>query len=79
MLFAEPTFGVTVAELQEDLRSGAAADAVPEHLVGYLAAAMVGTAFEVGVAMIEREPPDVDGATAFATALFLGGIERLQR
>jgi hypothetical protein len=29
--------------------------------------------------MIERHPPDVDGAAAFATAVFLGGIERLGR
>jgi hypothetical protein len=38
---------------------------------------MVGAALEVGVAMVKREPPDVDGATEFATRVFLGGIERL--
>jgi hypothetical protein len=27
----------------------------------------------------DRDSPDVDGATAFATALFLGGIERMAR
>ena len=27
--------------------------------------------------MIERDPPDVEGAARFATDLFLGGIERL--
>jgi hypothetical protein len=31
------------------------------------------------VRMVERNPPDVDGASRFATELFLGGIERLRR
>ncbi len=29
--------------------------------------------------MVKREPPDVDGATRFATSVLLGGIERLGR
>ena len=40
---------------------------------------MAGVALEVGIRMIDRDPPDVDGAAAFATAVFLGGIERLGR
>jgi hypothetical protein len=44
-----------------------------------MAAAMVGAAFEIGVRMIERDPPDVAGATRFATDLFVGGIDRLAR
>ena len=43
----------------------------------YVAAAMVGAGIEIGVKMIERDPPDVQGATRFATELFLGGIARL--
>jgi hypothetical protein len=27
--------------------------------------------------MLERDPPDVDGATGFATELFLGGMARV--
>lgn len=76
--FAEPAFGVSVAELEEDLRTGVVAEALPDGVFGYMAAAMVGTAFEVGVRMIESDPPDVDGATRFATELFMGGIERLR-
>jgi AcrR family transcriptional regulator len=76
--FAEPAFGVSVAELEEDLRDGIAAGVLPAHDVGYMAAAMVGAAFEVGVKMVERDPPDVDGATRFATALFLGGLASLK-
>jgi AcrR family transcriptional regulator len=77
--FSEPVFGVSVAELEEDLRDAIAAGAVPDHEVGYMAAAMVGAAFELGVKMIEREPPDVEGATRFATELFVGGVTRLRR
>ncbi len=76
--FAAPAFGVSVAELEEDLRAGIASGAVPDLDVEYVAAAMVGAAFEVGVRMVERDPPDVAGATRFATELFLGGIDRLR-
>jgi hypothetical protein len=31
---------------------------------------------ELGARMAEREPPDVDGATGFATALFVAGVRR---
>jgi AcrR family transcriptional regulator len=72
--FAEPAFGVGVAELEHDLRDAVARGVLPDHDTDYMAAAMVGTAFEVGVRMVERDPPDVDGATAFATALFLGAL-----
>jgi AcrR family transcriptional regulator len=78
-MFAGPTFGVTVSELEEDLRAGIAAGVIPDHDTGYMAAAMVGTAFEAGVRMVERDPPDVEGATAFVTALFLGGMMRVSR
>jgi len=73
--FAEPAFGLSVVELEEDLRASGFAGDVD---LGYLSAAMVGTAFEVGVRMIETDPPDVDAATMFVTELFLGGIERLR-
>ena len=38
---------------------------------------MGGVAFEVAALMVERDPVDVEAATAFATQLFLGGIDRL--
>jgi AcrR family transcriptional regulator len=76
--FAEPAFGVTRAELEEDLRAGIRAGVIPDHDVTYMAAAMVGTAFEVGVIMVERDPPDVEGATRFASQLFLGAFALLK-
>jgi hypothetical protein len=50
---------------------------VPRVDAEYMAAAMVGAALEVGVAMVKRDPPDVEGATRFATAMFSAGLERL--
>ena len=37
----------------------------------YLAHAIVAVGIELGARMAEREPPDVEGATRFATALFV--------
>jgi AcrR family transcriptional regulator len=73
-LFDEPTVGAGVAELREDLAAGIRSGLIPDHDVEYMAAAMVGSGFEVAVRMLERDPPDVDGAVAFVTAIFLAGL-----
>lgn len=76
-MFDEPIFGAGIEELAADLRTAMRLQIVPQLDPDYMAAAMVGAALEVGVAMVKRDPPDVEGATRFATAVFLGGIERL--
>jgi len=76
-MFDEPQLGAGMEELRDDLHAAADGGTLPELDIEYLAAAMVGAAFEIGVRMVERHPPDVEGAGAFASALFLGGIERL--
>jgi AcrR family transcriptional regulator len=76
-MFDEPMFDAGVEELAADLRTAMRLGIVPRIDAEYMAAAMVGAALEVGVAMVQREPPDVEGATQFATLVFLGGIERL--
>ncbi|MDX6721484.1 MAG: hypothetical protein QOJ63_3738 [Solirubrobacteraceae bacterium] len=78
-MFDEPIFGAGVDELEADLRSAIATGIVPALDAEYMAAAMVGAALEVGVTMVKREPPDIEGATRFATSVLLGGIERLGR
>ncbi len=78
-MFDQPIFGAGIDELVADLQTAMRSGLVPPVDAGYVAAAMVGAALEVGVAMIQREPPDVEGATRFATNVFLGGIERLAR
>jgi AcrR family transcriptional regulator len=78
-MFDQPIFGAGIEELEADLRTAIAAGIVPELDAEYVAAAMVGAALEVGVAMVKRDPPDVGGATHMATCMMLGGIERLGR
>jgi AcrR family transcriptional regulator len=78
-MFDEPIFGAGVEELAADLRAAITVGIVPELDAEYMAAAMVGAALEIGVTMVRREPPDVEGATRFATTVLLGGMERLGR
>ena len=77
-LMDEPALGAAaVADLIADLREAIGRGEMPALDAEYMAAAMAGAGLEVAIRMIERDPPDVEGAAAFATALFLGGIERL--
>ena len=76
-LFDQAALGAGTDELEADLRDAIAAGFVPDHDAHLMAAAMVGAGFEIAVRMLETDPPDVDGAVAFATNLFLGGLERL--
>jgi AcrR family transcriptional regulator len=64
------------AELAEDLAALAARGELPALDLDYCAHAMVAVGLELGARMAEREPPDVDGATRFATGLFLAGVTR---
>ncbi len=68
--------GLGADELQEDIESAGAAPGLDS---AYMAHAMVAVGLELGARLLERDPPDVEGATAFATGLVLGGLERLSR
>jgi AcrR family transcriptional regulator len=74
-LFDEPSLVAGVEELAEDLRAGIAAGLIPEHDVEYMAASMVGAAFEIGARMLESEHPDPDRATDFISNLFIAGLQ----
>ena len=76
-LFDEPALGGGVDDLEDDLRELIRRGDLPPLDAGYVAAAMAGVGVEVAMRMIEREPPDVAGATEFAAALFLGGLHRV--
>ena len=78
-LLDQPSFWAGVEELEADLRAAIDRGDVPTLDAEYMAAAMAGTGLEVAMRMVERDPVDVEGAARFATALFLGGIERLGR
>jgi len=69
----EEVLPLGAAELAEDL---AALPDLPALDLDYCAHAMVAVGLELGARMAEREPPDVDGATRFATDLFVAGVTR---
>lgn len=73
-LFDEPTMVAGVDELAEDLRAGVDAGLIPEHDVEYMAASMVGAAFEIGARMLESQEPDPERATEFISSLFIAGL-----
>lgn len=75
-LYDEPAVGAGAVDLEEDLRAGIAAGLVPQHDVEYMSRSMVGAGFEIAILMLERDPVDVDGAVAFVSDLFLGGLQR---
>ena len=64
-------------ELSEDLEAAITAGAIPPLDVTYMAHTMIAIGLELGERLLERDPPDVDGATRFAAGLVLGGVARL--
>ena len=73
-MFDEPALGAGVEELREDLEVAMAQGLVPPLDADYVAAAMVGLGFEVGLRMVERDPVDPESAADFATGVFLRGL-----
>jgi AcrR family transcriptional regulator len=75
--FGEAVMPAGVTELREDLEAGIASGALPPVDLDYCAHAMIAVALELGQRLLQRDPPDVEGATAFASALFVGGLEEM--
>ncbi len=76
--FGDAVLPAGTDELAEDLRAGIAAGHLPPIDVDYCAHAMIAVGLELGTRLAERDPPDVEGATAFASALFLGALEHVR-
>jgi AcrR family transcriptional regulator len=76
-MFDEPALGAGIEELRADLEMAVAAGRIPAHDADLMAAAMVGAGIEVGLRMVERDPPDVERAVTFVTNVFLGAFERM--
>jgi hypothetical protein len=70
-------FELGISELIEDLTEWAAVGDIPEAEYDYLAIAGVGMGFQVATHLVERDPPDVDGAARFCTKMFMGGVRAL--
>jgi AcrR family transcriptional regulator len=77
MMPEEGLFEAGIAELFADLGDWESAGELPRVDLGYLATAMVGTGFQLATQLVERDPPDVEGAADFCTRLFMGGIPAL--
>ena len=70
-------FELGISELIEDLTAWAAAGDLPSVEFDYLATAGVGMGFQVATHLVDRDPPDVEGATRFCTRMFMGGVKAL--
>jgi len=64
-------------ELREDLETAMGKGLFPPLDADFLMAAIVGVAFELAERMLRRDDADPASAAAFATALFLGGVQTL--
>lgn len=81
MLPDEELFEGGTTELLDDLVDWAVEGDLPGDAINlqYLAAAMVGTGFQMATHLADREPPDIDGAARFCTRLFIGGMSDVSR
>jgi len=77
-MFDGPALGAGITELREDLEAAVRAGTVPPHDTGLMAAAMVGSAIEVGLAMVARAPIDVERCSEFVTNVYVGAFEHLR-
>jgi AcrR family transcriptional regulator len=73
--FGEAVMPAGVSELREDLEAAIAAGALPPVDVDYCAHTMIAVALELGQRLVLRDPPDVEGASRFASELYVGGLE----
>jgi AcrR family transcriptional regulator len=76
-MFDEPALGAGIDELRADLETAVTQGRIPPHAADLMAVAMVGAGVEIGLHMVERDPPDVERAVAFVTDVFLGAFERM--
>jgi AcrR family transcriptional regulator len=77
--FGDTVLPAGLGELEEDIRAAVARGDLPDVDVGYLAHAMLAVGLELGQVLAERDPPDVEGATAFVTGLLSQGVSGLSR
>jgi len=76
-MFDDVTLPAVADDLIADLGAAIGRGDLPAVDVEYCAHAMIAVGLELGARLIERDPPDVEGATRFATGLFLGGLRAL--
>lgn len=84
-LFGSDILGLAIVSLEEDVREAVSRGLLPDVDQEYLCAAFFGVACELSLRVArraqehpERAKTESDHAARFATALFLGGLERLK-
>jgi AcrR family transcriptional regulator len=77
LMTGEGLFEAGVRELFEDLREWAEDGDLPPLDLDYLATAGVAIGFQLATHLIDRDPPDAEGAARFCARVFLGGIRAL--
>jgi AcrR family transcriptional regulator len=70
-------FEMGIIELFEDLRDWEESGDLPTLDLDYLATATVAMGFQIATHLVDRDPPDVEGATRFCTRMFMGGVRAL--
>ncbi len=79
MLMEKPDLQILARQLHDDVVDAMERGALPKVDTAYLVAALGGIVFEISVAMVARNPPDLEGATEFATRLLMGGLANLPK
>jgi AcrR family transcriptional regulator len=70
-------FAAGLDDLQTDLKRAIRAGLIPPLPLTYMTRAIGAMTFEIGAEMAQREPPDVEGATQFASEVVLGALGKL--
>lgn len=73
-LLDDAMFGVSIKEMKADIEAAIDRGVLPPTDTSFLAAALAGIGFELGVALADREMADLEKAIKFATDFALGGI-----
>lgn len=74
-LYTESVVGISTRALREDIEAAIKRGIMPPLDAGYLAAAWFGAGYEMGRVLAMSPDKDPAAAAAFATRLFLGGIQ----
>jgi AcrR family transcriptional regulator len=74
-LYAESVMGISTRALRDDIDDAIRRGIMPALNADYLAAAFFGAGYEMGRLLAEAPRKDPAAAAAFATRLFLGGVQ----
>jgi AcrR family transcriptional regulator len=77
-MFDDGPVPLGISDLAADLQLAIERGQIPHVDIEYTSHVMMAVGIELGLRLMERDPPDVEGATRFATNLFMGGLALLE-